>query len=709
MTLLGFTHPWMLTGLAAVGLPVLIHLLTRARPRRIVFPPLRFLAEACAGQQAVDRLRTVLLLTLRTLAVLALVLVFSRPFLKPAGAPAGADAARRIVFVLDASLSMRAVQRGVTRFAHAQAEAAEVLRTLDPASEAGVILAGATPRPLLPALSRNLPALHDALVSSEPTYEFGDPAAAVALALRMLAGTGTVFVLSDFQQSNWEAVQALPGGGQCRLRSVAAVAVDNAALTSLRVFPAEPVAGEPFEVVCTVLNCTPRPRRERVRLELGDFAGDKSAEVPAFGTADALFHLTSARPGLRVGRATLPPDDLREDNTRHLAVRVHPTLQMLLVSDADAHDSRSAAFFVSRALAPSPQSAPGYTLVRRHSQDSDRGVLETADAFVLVPPAMLTGEAAEVIGRRVHEGASLLVFLDGPTAVTLVPAAFSPPFTLLRTAVSDAGDPLVAGPRKLFADADAADWTPLRFRRHFQTQRLEGRPADVMLAYPDGSVALALSPVGKGAAVFANLPLALDGSDLVGSPLFPALVHEVLLALRRGSEAQGVTPGRAWTLEAPTHGDGPVTVTDPEDHPVEARPLASGRLTRLALPPARLPGVYSVRQADALTMAGVVNVDPRESDTRSISPASLKMAAGTHHATLLRDDEDLVLAAMARPLWPPLAAAAAILLAAEMAFLAAWRRRQPTRTPLPRAAVAGRAHPSGSPAEGKLRGDSHSG
>src|SRR5881409_2383698 len=125
------TNPWMLAALAAVGLPVLIHFLTRARPRRVAFPPFKFLIEACAGQQAVHRLRTIILLPVRTLAVLALVLLFARPFLKPSGANSTADASKRVVLILDASLSMRAVQRGVSLFARAQAEAADVLRGLD--------------------------------------------------------------------------------------------------------------------------------------------------------------------------------------------------------------------------------------------------------------------------------------------------------------------------------------------------------------------------------------------------------------------------------------------------------------------------------------------------------------------------------------------------------------------------------------------------
>lgn len=673
MNWFALANPWFLAGLAAVGLPLLIHFLTRARPRRVVFPPFQFLLEACAGQQALHRLRTIVLLTVRCLAVLALVLVFTRPFLKPAGAAANLRANQRVVLVLDASLSMRTVQRGVPLFSRAKAEAADVLRGLESGAEAAVILAGATPRSLLPALSRNVPALHQELVKAEPTFDWGDMPAALALAKRLLGDTGTLYVLSDFQKSNWEDVGALPAGLGCRLRPVTTEPVDNVALVSARLLPEEPVAGEAAEVLCTVFNCTPRPRQETVRLELGDFIQERRATVPAFGTADTAFNLNFPQAGCFTGRAWLEPDDLLEDNTRFLAVRVHKSLQILLLSDADAADRRSAAFFVSRALAPSAQAAPGLNLVRRHSQDTDRGILETADVFVLVAPAQLSGEAVDIIARRVQEGARFLAVLDGPTAPLLALAALRPPFQLQRQIMSEAGEPVVAGPRKLFADADAGDWSGVRFHRHYQGQVLAGRNGDVLLAFGDGSPAVTFSSVGKGAAVFVNLPLTPDGGDFVGSPMFPATVQELLRLLRRTTEARTVTPGAAWVLETPTRGEGPLVVTDPANRVLEAQVIASGRATRLALPPATLPGIYTVRQQGALVGAEAVNVDPRESDTRPLALENLKSGAGAA-ITVVRDEEELLLAGQARPLWPQLAAAAAALLALEMVLLAVWRR-----------------------------------
>ncbi len=674
MTWPAVANPWMLAGLLAVGLPVLIHFLTRARPRRIEFPPFKFLVEACAGQQAVHRLRTIVLLSIRCLAVLALVLLFARPFLKPTGAANQAQAARRVVLVLDASLSMRAVQRGVPLFSRAQAEAADVLRALDSGTEAAVILVGATPRPLLPALSRNLPALHDELVKSRPTFENGDPVAALALAKKMLGGAGTIWVFSDFQKSNWENVRELPAGVTCRLRPVTTAPIDNVAITAAHAEPAVPVVGEPVEVTCTVFNCTPRPREETVRLELGDFTRETRVALAPFGTADAGFNVVFPRAGSFSGKVSIEPDDFREDDIRHVAVRVSKVLQILLVSDADAADQRSAAFYISRALAPSPEAAPGLQVVRRYSQDTDRGILETADVFVLVAPAMLSGEAVEIISRRVNDGGRLIVFLDGPTSPALTFPSLRAPFQLLRTVQSDAGDPVIAGPRKLFAEAETGDYSALRFRRHYQNRVLDGRNGDVLLAYADGSAALTLSAAGSGTAVFANLPLTPDGGDFIGNPLFPAMLHELLRASRAGADERAVTPGTAWMLDLPTTGEGPVTVLDPDGNAVETKVISSGRITRVALPGARVPGAYTGKQADTVVASAVVNVDPRESDTRPIALASLKSGEGAT-VTVARGEEDLLSSGRTRPLWPQLAAVAAALLALEMLLLALWRRR----------------------------------
>ena len=63
-------------------------------------------------------------------------------------------------------------------------------------------------------------------------------------------------------------MRELPAGTLCRLRPVSKVPVENIAIVSTSVVPAEPVAGEPAEVICTVFNGTSRPR-QAARQSLG--------------------------------------------------------------------------------------------------------------------------------------------------------------------------------------------------------------------------------------------------------------------------------------------------------------------------------------------------------------------------------------------------------------------------------------------------------
>jgi hypothetical protein len=198
------------------------------------------------------------------------------------------------------------------------------------------------------------------------------------------------------------------------------------------------------------------------------------------------------------------------------------------------------------------------------------------------------------------------------------------------------------------------------------------RKNEVLLCWPDGSAALSLSPVGKGAAVFINIPLTPDGGDFIGSPLFPSTLHEVMRLLRRGTQEQAVYPGSAWVFEAVTPSEGAPVVSGPDGQEVQSQVIASGRKTRLAMPPPQLPGIYACKGGTALG-AATVNVDPRETDTRPIAIEQIKSGEGAA-ITVLRNEEDLTIAANTRPLWPALAAAAVACLGLEMTLLALWKR-----------------------------------
>src|SRR3989442_3838419 len=105
-----FLNPLFWLGIAAIGAPILVHLVRRTRARKIEFPALTFVRQV--PQRTIRRrtFRNLLLLILRCLAILLIVIAFSRPFFTRGSAAKDSGAAGGTVILIDSSLSMRREQ-----------------------------------------------------------------------------------------------------------------------------------------------------------------------------------------------------------------------------------------------------------------------------------------------------------------------------------------------------------------------------------------------------------------------------------------------------------------------------------------------------------------------------------------------------------------------------------------------------------------------
>ena len=78
------THPLFLFGLVLVGIPVILHLLMRAKPKKLVFPALRLIQNRKRTNTRRMRLRHVWLLLLRMIVIGLLAFAIARPSVPPA-------------------------------------------------------------------------------------------------------------------------------------------------------------------------------------------------------------------------------------------------------------------------------------------------------------------------------------------------------------------------------------------------------------------------------------------------------------------------------------------------------------------------------------------------------------------------------------------------------------------------------------------------
>jgi hypothetical protein len=134
-----FSQPALLGGLLVIGVPVLIHLIMRQKPKHLLFPAMRFLLERQRSNQRKMKLRHLLLLALRMLLIALACLALARPKLRSDKFNITADRPRALVIVIDTSPSMEYKVAGKTRLDEARRLALELLNELPERSKVALL------------------------------------------------------------------------------------------------------------------------------------------------------------------------------------------------------------------------------------------------------------------------------------------------------------------------------------------------------------------------------------------------------------------------------------------------------------------------------------------------------------------------------------------------------------------------------------------
>ena len=204
MNPLAFLVPAFLAGLAAIAIPVLVHLRHRERKEPVRFPSLMFLRRIPFREVRRQQIHHWPLFLLRVLAVALLVFAFARPFLRGRNAPLVAPGAqgRELVILLDRSASMGYG----TRWSRAQAAARQAINGMGRDDRASIVFfdqgAAVNTRPTSDRTL--LLAAVDAAAPGAATTRF---APALRAAGELLAGTHLprreAVLISDFQRTGW--------------------------------------------------------------------------------------------------------------------------------------------------------------------------------------------------------------------------------------------------------------------------------------------------------------------------------------------------------------------------------------------------------------------------------------------------------------------------------------------------------------------------
>ena len=710
----------MLAGLGGALVPLVLHLLSRARYRSVDWGAMMFLEGADPSDRRSNKLKQYALLALRMLIVATLAVALARPLATGAWAGLAPGGATTAVIILDTSASMATIENGRWRMDAARDAATNFLSQLRAGDRVVLLTPGVSTDADAPVgePTSDLRTVAARISATRPGAGQADFAMALnrAASLLQVHGRGQnkrIAIISDRQSLNWRDVtpefarswqsrfDPAELDGLLTIIPVGTDAADNLAVERVRLVNPPAVKGERADVEVRLRNhgATAQPNVEVTLARNGRTVGTQATAVPANDAATARFTLRFDQIGSHLLTASIAPGSgMPADDASSAAVDVTAPIGVLFVSgdepEAGANAASVESTFFRVAAAPfkamgKPGIDPAEVTVISAEQ-FDPAMFANARVVVLANVAQVPAAMVKSIEQFVYEGGGLLIAPGAMTdteqfnsALWRDGAGVMPAQLQSATGATGAGATTLLGfdfshPAVAFLRGRPDPIPSATIGRYFPA--IPRQPdAKVPVTYASGRPFLIDSRWGRGRVAVITTPLDTDWSTLPLSGFYVPFVQSLVRHLATGEqENRSVREGEPIIAIVENATD--VTIQRPDGSRVKPAVLSATGRTEIRYDDTHEPGVYIVRfrAADAgRSLHYVVNMAQGESDLTAVSPQRWDELAATLGASRFDATDASAMLSVgydrdAREWWGPLLLVVAVLLAGEMALARVW-------------------------------------
>jgi len=421
-----FLNPFVLFGLAAAAIPILLHLLNLRKLKTVEFSTLRFLKEL--QKTSIRKLKTqqIILLILRTLIVIFSVLAFSRPTIKSTLPSIGTHAKSSIIVVLDNSLSMDITDEDGNRFSKAKKLTSEILGALEEGDEMAFIPLSSLIKNRKRSFSRNFAWLKEEIdqCSVNPATASLDDGLRSAQGLldASLHVNKEIYILTDLQQQEIHSLEIdsiklfddktsvfLLPSSESNNSIDQNISIDTAIFIS-RVYAKD----KPVELQTKLYNSSASDAKgiivsvlfngERVAQRTVDIAAGSNVHISLQG----IPHTT----GLIKGEIQIENDVLESDNHRYFSFIISSAPKVALIGNQLETD------FISLSIAPHA------SLLKSYSANQSASV-HFEDFDLLILATTLSQTEMQRIDAYIQNGGSVLFFPSSTESIAVQQQFFS--------------------------------------------------------------------------------------------------------------------------------------------------------------------------------------------------------------------------------------------------------------------------------------------
>lgn len=348
MTFLNF---YLLAFLPLAAIPIVLHLLTLHRLRTVELSTFRFLFDSYVQQRRRMKFLEALLAFLRTLFLLLLVMVCSRPAVRHWQALFGqGGGGREVLMLVDCSASMNAQTAGLSSLERAKSAARNIVERLAGDDRLTLVRVAAKPDEVFSRFSGDTQTIEEHIDSLTASPSRANWLAALSQVFAPGAperAKATVYLVTDCQASGWQELatqgveRLVPKDARLVVVNVGSThPIDNRAVVGTPPREHRSVVGLPMVLRPRVANYS---SGDRADVTLSVFIDDQEVaraplSIKPGDTAEKEIVFVPTQPGTLRGRFAISDDRFPDDDQYLFTLSVAPPIKVLLVNGNPSND-----------------------------------------------------------------------------------------------------------------------------------------------------------------------------------------------------------------------------------------------------------------------------------------------------------------------------------------------------------------------------------
>ncbi len=541
-----FLYPGFLFALAALAIPIIIHLFYFRRFKKVYFTNVRFLKEVKDETSSRRKLRNLLVLLARCLAVAMLVFAFAQPFIpQDVKVKQGENAVS--VFV-DNSFSMSALSEESPLLEKAKQKAKEIINAYAVEDRFQV-------------LTNDFDGKHQRLVSKEEAIGLVEEIK-VSPAVRSLSqvltrqqqalGSGKVankvsYVISDFQKNICDLENFKDTLTEVNLVPLQAVQEKNVSIDSAWFEAPVQMLSQPNPLVVKVRNWSAEPA-ENIRLTIkydGETKPVGEMNIPGNSTALDTLVVSIQKPGWHEAELALTDYPVQFDDHYYFSYNVAELINVLVINELTPSPYLEAAF-------------KGLTFFKVKNQPAGQITYSEFPQYQLIVVNgvnSISSGLAQELRQYVNNGGNVMVFPAATanigtynTFLSSIPANELQAFEQQERSVADVNTEEFIF-KDVFENKSANLKLPIT-KGNFKRGSAASRGEEKLLTYRDGSTFLGKYKAGQGILYLCAAPLNTELNNLANSgEIFIPMLYKMAISSAR-KRPVAYTIGRDETIES---------------------------------------------------------------------------------------------------------------------------------------------------------------